>query len=277
MKNPKPHVLLLITSLTLPVAVFASESSVTNFDDSITNSMSGSAVNLRPLTSGEYDHVTDARTIGAGQFQVEGAFINYYFNSSTPRFHSSNAYLWDPCFTLGLWTNVDLFVRPSYEIQNYNYISGTSEFGRVDTGVKVNLWGNESGTTALGVEPYLSIPTHGGNVLGGLDLALLVRLKYGFYLKFDSDFYTIENGNDTVYPAFGNSMSINKSLCSKAEAYWYLDSYATTAPRMPWYGYTGFGLKYNFLNNLQLFAGMGFGLTSSSYDYNPRAGLVWRF
>jgi hypothetical protein len=46
---------------------------------------------------------------------------------------------------------------------------------------------------------------------------------------------------------------------------------------MPWYGYTGFGLKYNFLNNLQLFAGMGFGLTSSSYDYNPRAGLVWRF
>jgi hypothetical protein len=267
---------LLIACLILPFAVFASESSATNFENSITNSVSN--VQLRPLTSDAYDHVTDARTIGAGQFQLEGAMINYYFNSPTPRFYPSSEYVWDPRITVGLWTNVDLFVHPSYEIRNYDYKSGTSEFGRVNTGIKANLWGNESGTTAFGVMPYLSIPTHGGNVLGGMDVALLVRLMHGFYVKFDSDFYTIENGNDTVYPAFGNSMSINKVLCSKAEAYCYLDSDVTTESSQPWGGYAGFGLKYNFTNNLQIFAGMGFGLnSSSSYDYNPRLGAIWRF
>jgi hypothetical protein len=44
-----------------------------------------------------------------------------------------------------------------------------------------------------------------------------------------------------------------------------------------WYGYSGFGLGYQVCRNLELFAGIGFGLTSNSYDYNPRLGLGWRF
>lgn len=236
-----------------------------------------SAVQLRPLTSEAYDGVADARTVGAGHIQVEGSFISYYFNSPTRRFYSNSGFNWDPRITLGLWTNVDIYVHPSYEIRNFDYRSGISEFGRITTGVKVNLWGNESGTTAFAVKPYLSIPTHGGNVLGGVDMALLVRLTHGFYVKFDTEFYTTENGNEALYAGFDNSMSINKTLCSKAEAYWYLDSTVTTDPAQQWYGYTGLGLKYNFTGNLQIFAGMGFGLTSAAYDYNPRAGLVWRF
>jgi hypothetical protein len=36
-------------------------------------------------------------------------------------------------------------------------------------------------------------------------------------------------------------------------------------------------LGYQVLRDLQLFAGIGFGLNSNSYDYNPRIGLGWRF
>ena len=37
---------------------------------------------LRPLSSEAYDGFTDARTLDAGRFQVEGQFVNYYFNSA---------------------------------------------------------------------------------------------------------------------------------------------------------------------------------------------------
>jgi hypothetical protein len=267
---------LMLACLILPMAVIAADPSSTNYDNSVSNSVSG--VQSQPLTSDAYDSVMDARTIGAGHIQLEGALINYFFNSPTPRFHPSSEYAWDPRITVGLWTNVDLFVHPSYEIRNYKYRSGSSEFGRINTGFKANLWGNESGTTAFAVKPYLSIPTEGGNVLGGVDLALLVRLTHGFYIKFDTEFYATENDNDTLYAGFANSMSINKVLCSKTEAYCYLDSDVTTDPAQQWGGYAGFGLKYNFTNKMQIFAGMGFGLnSSSSYDYNPRLGFVWRF
>ncbi|MGA2788659.1 MAG: transporter [Verrucomicrobiota bacterium] len=180
--------------------------------------------------------------------------------------------------------NVDIFIRPSYEIKSYYYGGSYSDFGRITTGVKVNLWGNDSGTTALAIRPYLSIPTEGGDVLGGGDVALLVRLPYGFSVKFDSEVYATENDNRTVFAGFDNSMSINKSLCSKADAYWYFNSVATTDPNQVWYGYTGFGLDYNFTSNLQTFAGIGFGITSPdwvsgqtrAYDYNLRFGFVWR-
>ena len=190
---------------------------------------------------------------------------------------------------MGLLNNVDFYVRPTYEIRSFREegfnratglplsISGSSSgFGYLTTGIKVNLWGNDEGTTALALKPYFSIPTEGGDLLGGSDVVLLVRLPQGFYLKFDSEFYATENINLTHYVGFNNSMSINKILCSKTEAYWYLDSTVTSNPVEHWYGYTGFGLKYNFTSNMQLFAGIGFGLTSAAYDYNPRLGFVWR-
>jgi len=72
-------------------------------------------------------------------------------------------------------------------------------------------------------------------------------------------------------------MSINKSLCSKANAYWYMNTTVTTIANPNWTGYTGFGAEYNFTANLQLFAGIGFGLNMPADVYNPRLGFAWRF
>jgi hypothetical protein len=251
--------------------------SKTSGDYSLFNPVPGDQ--LRPLSSEVYDGVPDARTVDAGHVQVESGFINYYFNSVTPYHYSSDEFLWEPRITVGLLNHVDIFIRPSYEIRSYNGKDSSSEFGRITTGLKINLWGDDDGATALAIRPYVSIPTSDddGDVDGGGDVALLVRLSHGFYVKLDSEFYEAHNNNNTLFAGFDNSMSINKSLCSKAEAYWYLDSTVTSDSSQQWYGYTGFGLKYNFTKNLQIFTGIGFGLTSSAYDYNPRFGFVWRF
>jgi hypothetical protein len=273
----------------LPLAVFATDSPSTDKSNySLFNPVP--ADQLRPLSSDAYDGVMDACTLDAGHYQVEGEFINYFYNSVTPYRYYSNEFAWEPRITVGLLNNLDFFVHPTYEIRLDDYKVTSSEFGRIATGVKVNLLGNDGGMIALAIKPYLSIPTSdsdalgGGGVLGGGDVALLMRLPQGFSVKFDSEFHASQKDNRTPYAGFYNAMSINKTLCSKANAYWYLDSTVTSDSTETWYGYTGVGLEYNFTRNLQVFAGFGFGLAAPDwvsgqirpYDYNPRAGFVWR-
>jgi hypothetical protein len=267
----------------LPLAAFAAEpQSIDKSDYSLFNPVPSDQ--LRPLSSEAIDGFPDARTLDAGHFQVEGEFVNYYFNSSMPVGYDKAEFVWEPRITVGLLNNVDFFIRPSYVIRSFYYGGSYSDFGTITTGVKVNLWGNDSGTTALAIRPYVAIPTQGGDVLGGGDLALLVRLPYGFSIKFDSELYATENDSGTLLAGFENSMSINKSLCSKADAYWYLNSSVTSDSAQTWFGDTGFGLDYNFTRNLQTFAGIGFGFTSPdwvygqtrAYDYNLRVGFVCR-
>jgi len=116
-------------------------------------------------------------------------------------------------------------------------------------------------------------------------VALLVRLPWELSVKVDSEVYVTPNQNDAHFAGFYNAASINKTLCSKVDAYAYVNATTTTEPNETWYGFAGLGLKYNFTSDLQVFAGFGFGWTAwnwvpgeaRAYDYNPRAGFVWRF
>jgi len=284
----KGYLLAGITSLVVPLAVLADDpSSVDKWQYSLISPVPSDE--LRPLSSEAYDGVMDARTVDAGHVQIEGGFIDYLYNSVTPRNYDSDDFFWEPRITVGLLNNMDFYVRPSYEIRFLDYQMHSSEFGRVTTGLKVNLLGNDGGTVALALKPYLSIPTSssdligGGDVLGGGDVAVLVRLPYGLYVKVDSEFYATERNNRTVYAGFYNALSINKTLCSKADAYCFFDTTVTSDSAETWYGYAGLGLEYKFTNNLQMFAGFGFGVTpdwtygqTRAWDYNPRVGFVWR-
>lgn len=270
---------------------------------------------LRPLSSETYDATVDARTVDAGHVQVESALIDYsYFTSEgtvpqNPNFEThywarQDSYQWAPKITVGLLDNLDFFVRPTYQVTRLResvtrsfplfplppfYVDQrSSDFGPIDAGVKVNLWGNDGGRTALAVQPFVAIPRDGGDWMGGMDLAGLVRAPYGFWVKIDSGVYTLENqvytfANFQIVPqrdlfvGFDNSISINKQLCSWAEMYWYFNSTVTTEYTAPWHAMTGFGWQLDLPWHLQFFAGMGFGLRDVDNAYNPRAGFVWRF
>jgi opacity protein-like surface antigen len=321
--HPK-HMAILLYTILLLAAVSVNAQSTNKSAYTLFNTTPNDQ--LRPLSSEAYDGFTDARTLDAGHVQIEGEFINAYFNAA-PLSHayppvgyplapgvttvyvthySSYGFDWAPRLTVGLSDNVDFFVRPSYEInttenlttstttsQLFSPITNTStsdrketisELGTMTTGVKVNLWGNDSGITALAIRPYLVLPmgNNDDDVGAGVDLPLLVRLPDGFLVKFDSEFYTA--GDNDNFAGFGNDMSINKSLGPKADVYGYFDTTVTSDSSDTWYGYVGFGLDYNFTSNLQMFAGIGLGVTapgwtwgqSHPYDYNPRLGFVWR-
>ncbi len=139
---------------------------------------------LRPLSSEAYDSLPDARTLDAGHVQVEGALLDDSFEGSTPQYYQKSSFVWEPRITLGLLDDLDLFIRPSYGITTDYFDRTTSEFATITTGLKLNLWGNNDGMTALAIRPYVGIPTsNGGEVGAGVDLPLLVRLPRGFWVK----------------------------------------------------------------------------------------------
>jgi hypothetical protein len=244
------------------------------------------ASQLRPLALDANDGVVDPTTVDAGHVLLQGSLVNYYTYSQTyygSVNYDEHHFNWSPRISVGLLNNVEFFVHPSFYHTSYDYSGGYSASGSsggysgINFGTKINLWGNDSGTTAFSVAPYLSIPNdnNGGSaVLGGGDISFAVRLPGQFYLKFMTDPYALDHAGG-VHWGMENSMSLHKTF-NKFDTYAYLNT-DWRSSNQPWYGYAGFGSSYLVTDNLQLFVGIGFGLTDNSYDYNPRFGLGWRF
>jgi opacity protein-like surface antigen len=253
---------------------------------------------IRPINSDEFDNVLDAHTLDAGHVQMEGSLVSYYYYSAphsmtglSYRF-AEEEYSWGPRFRVGLLNDVDFEVNPTYVIRSenvtgaytapyvpyaFNSTTHSSGFGSIGFGPKINLWGNDDGPTALAIHPYLSVPTRNGEVLGGLAVPFGLQMPWGLSLKLETEFYVTDNSHRTCYGGFYNGVSLHKTACSKAEVYWYLDSTVTSDATQSWYGYTGFGATYKISPDLELYGGIGFGLESAAFDYNPRFGVILRF
>jgi hypothetical protein len=238
---------------------------------------------MRPLSLDANDGVVDPTTVDAGHVQLQGDLVDYYHYSTTYRGgvnFTEDHFDWSPRLTLGLLNNVDLFVHPSFDETSYTYsgrynASGDSgKYESINIGTKINLWGNDGGLTAFSVAPFVSIPSNGGSVVGGADISFAVRLPEQFYLKFVTDPHAFNE--QSVYFGMENGMSLHKAFGAKIDTYAYLNT-DWMSSGAEWYGYAGFGAGYQITRDLQIFAGIGFGLTSNSYDYNPRLGLGWRF
>jgi hypothetical protein len=249
---------------------------------------------LRPVRMQAYDNVTDPTTVDAGHVQVEGALfdlftVSRHYSSGFTGDVSQDSYSWRPRVTVGLLNNLDLEVMPTYSAifahekglfatpfgpmpvdQNFS----SSGFGPVIVESKLNLWGNDGGRTAMSISPVVSIPTDRGDVLVALDAAFALRLPQGFYVKVESEILQQRFfGKD--YVQFYEGLSINKSICSRLDAYAALTANVSSSPQ-EWFGYAGFGAIYKVTRDFQLFGGLNFGLTDNSFDYNPRFGVVWR-
>ncbi|HEX9048096.1 MAG TPA: transporter, partial [Verrucomicrobiae bacterium] len=152
----------------------------------------------------------------------------------------------------------------------------SSDFTDINIGAKVNLWGNDGGCTAFSVSPYVTIPNSSAPVTGGAALSFAVRLPAQFYLKFGVDPYAFANRNNDAKFGIEDSVSLHKMFGEKLDAYAYLDTDWRDGAS-DWSGMSGFGAGYLVTPGFELFASMGFGLTSNSYDYNPRFGIAFRF
>lgn len=246
---------------------------------------------MREMSTDRPDKTESPFTVDAGHFQIEMDFITYSHDQHNPARDSTLVRSWSVApinLKAGLLHDVDLQLM----LSTYNCVrtdsptTGVSRqrgFGDITARVKWNLWGNDGGTTAFALMPYVKLPTSQdqlGNrfVEGGLIAPLAVELPagWGMGLMTQLDFVRDGDGRD-YHPEFVNSITFSHDIVGNLGGYVEFFSSLSTERGSSWVGTVDLGLTYALTKNIQLDAGANIGVTRAADDWNPFLGISFRF
>jgi hypothetical protein len=149
--------------------------------------------------------------------------------------------------------------------------------------VRINLWGNDGGSTAFSVSPFLKIPSNqdhlGNNAYeGGLIFSLAAELPGTWWLIVTPEIDAAENVASRGYhPEFAQTFYLWHALIGPLSGYAEFASRVSTEDAASWIGTIDVGLTYMLTRNVQLDLGARFGVTRSADDFNPFVGVSVRF
>jgi hypothetical protein len=243
---------------------------------------------MRELSTDRPDLTESPFTVDAGHFQLEMDAVNYS--------HDSDGSIRTDAFSFaainlkaGLCNRVDLQVilEPYNHVRTRDRSTGMTHrqngFGDITTRMKINLWGNDGGLTALGVMPFVKFPSNQddlGNdaVEGGLIVPFAAELPAGWGMgaMTEVDFMKDADGGGH-HAEFINTITFGHGIVGALAGYVEFFSLVSTDDIAPWIGSVGFGFTYGLTEDIQLDGGLNVGLTRSSDDLNPFCGISWRF
>jgi Putative MetA-pathway of phenol degradation len=236
-------------------------------------------------------------TIDAGHFEANLTALQYgYYHRSQASFgETAQQYaIGETEIKVGLLNDLDfeLSIVP-YDIFTDQTHSGAVEHGirrtgveDLETRVKWNLWGNDAGASSLAVGGLVEWPTGTGSVgreqfEGGVFVDFQAHLPSSFEFRIHANALSIadydSNNNLKREYSFQNEISLSHPIIDSLEGYVIFNTYAFTTPDRDWDGTIGAGLNYRIKKNMELFAGMGFGVNGTAYGYNPFFGVSARF
>jgi hypothetical protein len=243
---------------------------------------------MRELSPDRPDRTESPYTVDAGHFQLEMDFANFTHDQTD----GTRTRTWNVApFNLkaGLLDNVDL----QFVFDNYLYMhtddraTGTatthSGVGDFTTRLKINLWGNDGGQTALGLLPFVKFPTSTGSlgnnaVEGGMIVPFAVKLPYDFDMGVETAAsFLQDDGRSTYHEAFINSITVGHTILGKLSGYLEFFSEISTERHSGWVGTVDAGLEFAVTPNVQLDCGGSFGVTRAADAANLFAGITMRF
>ena len=246
---------------------------------------------MREMSTDRPDQTESAYTVDAGHFQVEMDFAKGTFDtdranggkvrSRTMNFGSVN-------LKAGLLNNVDIqFVLDPYvDSRTEDRVSGAvkkaSGFGDVETRLKINLWGNDGGRTALAIMPYVKWPLpesglRNGKTEGGVIIPLAIELPAGWSTTVMTEFDFVRNDEGGYDTEFVNSITFAHDIVGNLGGYLEFFSVTGSAPGFDWIGQVDVGFTYAVSANAVLDFGCNFGVTEAAPDFNPFVGFSIRF
>ena len=247
---------------------------------------------LREMSTDRPDKTEGPYTVDAGHFQVEMDLVNY----TRDRTHASGEDWTTDSFAVGgVNFRVGLLDRLEFDVvlETYNWVrtidrvnhtvTHQSGFGDVTTRLKFNCWGNDGGSTALALLPFVKSPTSQDNlgndaVEGGFIIPVAVELPGGWGLGLMTRFDFMQDADGAGYhPEFVNSITLSHDIIGRLSGYAEFFSQVSTDRGSPWIGTADLGLTYGLTANLQLDAGVNIGVTRSADDVNPFVGISFRF
>ena len=247
---------------------------------------------MRDLSTDRPDQTESAYTVDAGHFQVEVDLVNYTYDRATEGGTDLRTRAWTIApvnLKLGLLNNVDvqLVLDSHARVYSDDRIARSSwkasGFGDATTRLKVNLWGNDGGKTALALMPFVKWPLSASNLRngkteGGLIVPLAIELAEGWGMGLMTELDFVRNGANTGYDReWVNSITIGHDLTEKVGCYVEFFTVTGSAPGFKWQGQLDVGFTYALKANVQLDAGCNFGVTKSAPDFQPFIGIAYRY
>jgi hypothetical protein len=244
---------------------------------------------MRPMVSDQAMFTLTPFTVDAGHFQLETDLFDYFHDRERGGGVDQRFTGWSVgrmTLKAGLCNRVDLGVSfTAYSrLTTEDIVAGTKTvqdgINNITPSLKINLWGNDSGTTALALVPYVSIPTTQltpgyEDYSGGLQVAFSWRLPYEFKLGLLTGFDVYENGVGDWHPQFINGISLRRTVYGNLNAY---GEFFTVMDEETddWSSLVNAGLAYQITKDVEVNVGVTAG-TRNDIDWNPYIGLSWRF
>ncbi len=248
---------------------------------------------LRDMTTDRPDVTESPFTVDAGHQQVETNVFGY--SRSRPDIDGVVSDTYDFATTnirIGLTNSVEInFSWQPYGIARSREpgvaAAWDSGAGGVDIRGKINLWGNdtfETSGSALAALPFISLPTDEGNgisphfIEGGLILPLAIALPNNFGFGINAGAVWVKDSGASGYHAeYIVTASLAYEWNDDFGTYWEIAATLNNDDRRGDEVILATGITYSVTDNLQLDAGVNFGVTEASDRVNPFVGVSRRF
>ena len=248
---------------------------------------------LRDLSTDRPDTTESPFTVDAGRVQIETNLFGYTRSRPDAQGTVTDTYeLGTTNVRIGLTHNTEVgFVWQPYGTVRTRQVDPVTIFrdagiGGLEFRAKFNLWGNDTfdkvGASALALLPFVTVPTDRHNgispeyVEGGLIVPLAIKLSEKFGLGLNAGVVYIRDSASSGYHAeYLSSASLSYEWNDKVSTY-----YEVAAQFRADGGEVvvlGTGLTYKVTKNVQLDAGVNFGVTSAADRINPFIGMTTRF
>lgn len=241
---------------------------------------------MRPLSADRPDATESPITVDAGHVQVEVSLVDY-----TRSDHDGDEFdAWtvgDANVKIGLFDNVDLqLVFGVYGEVKVDPAEGPETsaegFGDLQIRTKINFWGNDGGTTAFGIMPFVKIPTDTELSNGEVEGGMIVMLAWnagetwglGFQAELDFVYDEDEDDHDTE---FLHTAVLGFDVTEPLGAYLEYVGVVSSDSTVDYRVLLSTGITYALSPNLVLDTGTQIGLTGSADDLNLFAGMTVRF
>ena len=243
---------------------------------------------MRDMITDRPDQTESSYTVDAGHIQFEVDFFNYTHDRDDGVITES---LVAPSinFKVGLLNNMDVqFVLDAYVHERINEpgpgpAQTAQGIGDFQTRLKLNLWGNDGGVTALAMMPFVKWPTAHSSVGNGayeggviFPFSINTSDRFGFVVMTEFDILQNE-ANDNYHGDFINSVTFGGDITEHIGGYVEFFTVVSTEQDSEWQGQFDFGITYSFNEGARLDLGVNIGLTDSAPDWQPFFGGSFRF
>ena len=263
-------------SLALTLPLFGAEPETPALDKRQYNLFNPTPPDLmRELSPDRPDTTESPITLDAGHFAMEVSWFDWSRDGGDDAFTILSSNL-----KLGLFNDVDIqAVFNVYTWEDLADGSNAEGFGDVQVRLKYNLWGNDSGETALALFPYVQIPTgaelSNGEWEGGLIIPFSVTLTDSLSLGLMAEFDAVYDDTEGEYElVFLHSAVLGISLTERWGTFVEYFGIAGDASYQP---HASGGFTFTVNENLILDCGVRVGLSSDSEDLGVFTGFTKRF